>query len=460
MTKKIIITALASTLLASCGIYTNYKRPSSLPTDSLYLRSTGSVATQQVDSSQSVASLPWQEVYTDPLLQTLIEQGLKNNTNLQVARLRVQQAEATLKASKLAFLPSLAIAPQASFANVTRSELMMKTYELPLTAQWQVDVFGSLRNAKKRSQRLVEASQSYRQAVESQLVASIARAYYALVLLDEQLKVNEATVTIWKENVRTMQALMNAGAYNDAGVSSAEAQLHNVEASVLSLKQQIREAELALGSILGTANPHIERGSLSSWQALKNMELGLPIQLLSRRPDVKRAEQVLASSFYAVNEARAAMYPSITISGRLSASGIFGGNLADPILSFIGSLTQPLFAQGKLSANLKISKSQYQENLLSFAQTIVDAGIEVNNHLTQVQTYHQLANIYRKRTAAVRRSEKATRLLQESGSSSYLEVLTAQQNLLSAQLQELSNQYNEIAATIALYQALGGGYTH
>ena len=153
------------------------------------------------------------------------------------------------------------------------------------------------------------------------------------------------------------------------------------------------------------------------------------------------------------------MYPNISISGNLSSSGIFGGNLANPVLSLIGSLTQPIFAQGRLSANLKIAKSQYQENLLNFAQTIVDAGIEVNNHLSQVQTYHELADIYRQRTAAVRRSEKATRLLQESGSSTYLEVLTAQQNLLTAELQELSNKYNEIASTIALYQALGGGYS-
>ena len=457
MKKNIILTALASTLLASCGIYSHYERPTGLPLKHLYQQSTGD-STVQADST-SIASLPWKEVYTDTLLQKLIEQGLKSNTNLQQAKLRIEQAEATLRASKLAFLPSVAFTPQASLVNVTNSNLMSKSYELPLTAQWQADIFGSLRNAKKRNRALVEASTSYKQAIESQLVASIARSYYALVLLDEQLKVNEKTVLIWRENVRTMQALMNAGAYNDAGVSSAEAQLHNVEASVVSLKQQIREAENAIGSILGTANPHIERGSLSSWSSLKQLTIGLPVQLLSQRPDVRRAENVLASSFYAVNEARAAMYPNTSISGNLSSSGIFGGNLANPVLSLIGSLTQPIFAQGRLSANLKIAKSQYQENLLSFAQTIVDAGIEVNNHLSQVQTYHELAGIYRKHTAAVRRSEKATRLLQESGSSTYLEVLTAQQNLLTAELQELSNKYNEIASTIALYQALGGGYS-
>lgn len=451
---KIILSAATALVLSSCGLYTNYKRPELPQLDSLYQSSQ-----QPIVDSTTMASLSWRQVFTDPLLQELIEQGLRNNTNLRTAQLRVEQAEATLSAAKLAFLPSFALAPQVSFSDVTRRATRTETYSIPLRAEWQVDIFSSLRNAKKRSRALLEASQSYRQAVEAQIVTGIARSYYALVLLDEQLRVNEETLKIWRENVRTMQALMEAGSYNDAGVSSAEANLHSVEASVIALKQQIREAEHALGSILGTANPRISRGSFDGWTPIAGLQTGYPIALLSRRPDVRRAEQTLASAFYATNEARAAFYPNINITGILSVAGSFkGGGISDPVLSLIGSLTQPIFQRGKLLAGLKIAKSQYEEYRLAFIQSITDAGIEVNDRMTQVQTYRQLADVYAKRTAAVQRSEKATRLLQESGSSSYLEVLTAQQNLLSAQLQELSNRFNEIASTIALYQALGGGY--
>lgn len=450
--KRIVITALASSLLASCGLYKQYERPGLPEVEGLYERS----GTTEQDSL-GMASLGWPKVFTDPKLQSLIEMGLHNNTNLRVARLRVEQAEATLSASKLSFLPSLAIAPQINL-NSVGAKAHNELYSLPLVASWQADIFASLRNAKKRSAALVEASLAYRQAVESSLVAGIARTYYTLVLLDEQLRVSEATVGLWQENVRTMQALMQAGAFNDAGVSSAEANLASVEASVLTLRQQIRETENALGSLLATSQPEILRNGFAEWRAIAGLELGYPIQLLSRRPDVRRAEQTLAAAFYSVNEARAAFYPKINITGTLLSAGALKSFFVEPVLNLVGSLTQPIFQQGKLSAGLKIARSQYEEQRLALAQSIIDAGIEVNNALTKVQTYRSLHEVYAKRTSAVRRSEKATRLLQETGNSSYLEVLTAQQNLLNAQLQELSNKYNEIAATIALYQALGGGY--
>lgn len=451
--KKLIMALLASsTLLTGCGLYNKYERPELPELDNLYERSGASAA-----DSISLAQLSWQQVFSDPKLQALIQEGLQNNANLRVAHLRVEQAEATLKAARLAFLPSLAIAPQVNM-NLVGKDTHNESYSIPLNASWQLDVFGSLRNAKKRSRALVEASDAYRQAVESGLVASIARTYYTLVLLDEQLRVSEETVNIWRENVRTMQALMAAGAYNDAGVSSAEANLHNVEASVLNLKQQILETEHSLASLLGRAWPDLQRGTFADWHEIAGLQTGYPIQLLSRRPDVRRAEQMLASAFYAVGESRAAFYPQINITGTLLSAGTFKTSFADPVLNLVGSLTQPLFQRGQLSAGLKIAKSQYEEQRLTFAQTVLDAGIEVNNALTKVQMHRQLSLLYDKRTAAVQRTEKATRLLQETGNSSYLEVLTAQQNLLSAQLQELSNKYDEISATIALYQALGGGY--
>lgn len=452
--KKLIIALATTALLSSCGIYGKYERPEGLPTEGLY-----PAELMQVADTAHLGTLSWREVFTDPHLQSLIEQGLADNLDLRTAYLRIEQASASLRSARLGYLPSLALTPQGTMTKLEGSSPTY-AYSLMASASWQLDLFGSITNAKRRARMTLEASEAYRQAVETQVIASIARTYYSLVLLDEQLRVSLETERIWSENVRVMKALMQAGQYNDAAVSSSEANYAQVRASVLTLRQQIRETERALSMLLGRSDHDTTRSTLDGWQSPRITTVALPVSLLSQRPDLRRAEANLAAAFYATNSARSAFYPSLTLSGTGGWTNSLGGLIVSPaqlLLSAVGSITQPIFQNGRLTAQLRIARSQQQEAFLAFVQSLLSAGNEVNNYYAQTQTYRQQADLYAERTSALKRTVRATRLLMESGSSSYLEVLTAEQNLLSSQLSELSNRFNEISSTIALYQALGGG---
>ena len=442
MDEESLPTLSAALILTSCGIYTNYQRPDSVRTNGLY----GNAEKPDGDTT-NLGSLPWRDVFTDVRLQALIERGLRNNTDLGRAHLQVEQAEASLSAANLAFLPSFALAPQATLSGVDGGA-PSQTYRLPLTASWQ------------RARTLLLASHAYRQAVQAQVVSGIATYYYTLAMLDEQLKISEETAANWQKNVETMRALMAAGRYNDAAVSQSEANWYSVSASVLSLRQQIRETENRLAVLLGDSIHAVERGEMDAWQMPASLSVGLPASLLAQRPDVMRAEQSLAAAFYATNAARAAFYPSITLSGTAGWTSSAGAAITNPsnfIWSAVASLTQPLFQNGRLRAQLRIARAEQESAALTFRQTLLNAGMEVNNALTQVQTYEAKAEYYDKQVASLERAVKATTLLMEHGSATYLEVLTAQQSLLAARLTRLTNRYNEISSVITLYQALGGG---
>ena len=400
----------------------------------------------------------WRGIFQDAQLRALIEQGLERNTDLNVARLRIDQAEASLKAAQLAFHPSLAFSPTAGISTFGNSSAS-KTYSLPLQASWQVDLFGKLKNAKQQQKMLLESSKAYQQAVQVNLVANIARQYYTYALLDSQLSLAQQSVGLWDETVRAMKAFMEEGQYTDAAVSQAEASREQVKSTVLDLQQQMREALNNIRVLVGdstntvTISPYAE--NLSAGIQLDTHQ-AIPLQRLSSRPDVRQAEMNLAASVYATKEARAAFYPSLTLSGTAgwtNSSGVIT-NPGKILLEAIASLTQPIFQNGKLKANLAIKKSQQEEARLQFQQSLLNAGAEVNNALTQAQTYADKSSLLENQVKALERTVKSTHLLQQNGSSNYLEVLTAQENLLSAQMSQLQNIYNKVAAQIALYQAM------
>ena len=400
----------------------------------------------------------WRGIFADGQLKRLIAQGLEHNTDLNVARLRIDQAEATLKSARLAFLPSLAFSSTAGISTFGGSQAV-KTYSLPLQASWQVDLFGRLKNAKQQSKMLVESSKAYQQAVQVNLIANIARSYYQYASLNAQLSLARQSVEIWDETVRTMKAFMEEGQYTDAAVSGAEASREQVRTTVLDLQQQMRETVNTIRVLVGDSTCSVmitpSRENLSTGLSLDTRQ-AIPLQRLANRPDVRQAETNLAAAVYATKEARAAFYPSLTLSGTLgwtNSSGIIV-NPGKILLETIASLTQPIFQNGKLKADLAIKKSQQEEARLQFHQTLLNAGVEVNNALTQAQTYNDKSSLLENQVKALERTVKSTRLLQQNGSSNYLEVLTAQENLLSAQMSQLQNEYNKVAAQIALYQAM------
>ena len=454
---KLITLSVSCLLLSSCGIYTTYERPSDINTDGLYGQDLNEEAVA-VDTA-SIASLSWRELFTDSHLQMLIEHALQSNTDLLSAQQRIKEAEATLSSAKLAYLPSFMLTPQGGVSSFDKSKGSW-TYTGIASASWEIDIFGKLTNAKRRSKALYLQSLEYEQAVSTSLIANVANLYYTLLMLDEQYRISEETAVNWRESVRAMRAMMAAGMTNEASVSQSEANCRQVEASLLDLKQKIKEVENSLSILLGEVPGGIERGHLAGQDFPEDLTVGVPLQLLSRRPDVKSAELSLASAFYSTNAARSAFYPSITLSGTAGWTNSAGNMIINPgklLLSAVGALTQPLFNKGLNIAQLKIAKAQQEEAKLAFQQALLNAGSEVNNALTQVQTARGKTELRTGQIISLENAVRSTQLLMQHGTSTYLEVLTAQQSLLSAQLTQVADRFDEIQGIINLYQALGGG---
>lgn len=448
--KKMIITALAACLLAGCGIYRPYSRPQ-VETDGLY-------RDIPTEDTTTIASLSWRELFTDSHLQTLIETGLEQNTDLRIARLRMEAAEAVLMNARLSYLPSVSLNPEGGISRYNGET--SKTYSLGASASWEVDILGKVTNAKRSAKAALEGSRAYVQAVRTQLVATIANSYYTLLMLDRQLAINSRTRDTWEKTVKTLEALKRAGGANDAAVLQAQANRMTLEGAVLSLQKSIHETENALSALLALPPQPIARSTLEGQLFPKELLVGVPLQLLANRPDVRQAEYALAQAFYATNAARAAFYPSIQLSGSLGWTNNGGGAIFNPgkwLLGAVGSLTQPLFNKGANIANLKVTKTRQEEALLQFRQSLLDAGKEVNDALVQWQIARERIAIGRERIATLQEAVHKTELLMRHSSTNYLEVLTAQQSLLSAELTDSQDRFDEIQGVIDLYHALGGG---
>ena len=450
--KKIIVLTTATALLSSCGIYTTYQPAETTP-DNLYGEEVA------VDDTTNFGNVNWRELFTDPQLQALIEQGLQNNTDLRSAQLQIEEAEAALMSAKLAFLPSFALSPQGTISSFDGGKAT-KTYTLPVTASWELDIFGRLRNAKQQAKALYAQSKDYQQAVRTQLIAGIANVYYTLLMLDEQLAISQQTEEAWKETVASTRALMDAGLANEAATSQMEAAYYSVQTSILDLKEQINQVENSLALLLAETPRRYERGKLADQRLPEDVAVGVPMQMLSNRPDVRAAERSLEQAFYATNQARAAFYPSIVLSGSAGWTNSAGSMIVNPgkfLASAVGSLTQPLFNKGQIMAQYRIAKAQQEEASLSFQQALLNAGSEVNDALVACQTSKAKTLLFEKQIQSLEKALESTSLLMEHGTTTYLEVLTARQSLLSAQLSQTANRFTEIQSVINLYQALGGG---
>ena len=451
----ITIICINMVLLSSCHIYRNYQRPDNLPTDSLFRDADN----QPVTDSLSLGDLPWQEIFQDTLLQQYIRYGLEHNTDMQTALLRVDQAKAQLTAAKLSFLPSLTLSPQGTLTSTAGSKTV-KTYELPVQASWEIDLFGNLRNAKKGTQATLLQQQAYQQAVRSELIAGIANTYYSLLMLDEQVAISQSTLEVWKEQVRTMEARMKVGEETENAVTQARASLYELEATHNDLLRQQRETENSLCTLLGMTSRSLERGTLDKQIFPETLPTGIPVRLLSRRPDIVQAEMTLANAYYTTNQARSAFYPNLNLSGSAGWTNALGQAVTNPgdwILSAVASLTQPLFNRGKLISNLRVSKDEEQIALLNYRQALLDAGQEVNDALYATESAGRSLESHRKQCRELERTVQTSEALYRTGNATYLELLTARQSLLNARLNMVTDSFTQCQAVINLYQALGGG---
>lgn len=441
-------------MTSSCSVYRNYERPQDLPLDSLYRSTSGTPA-----DTISLGDIPWQEMFRDTLLQRLILYGLEHNTDMQTALLRTDQAKAQLKAARLAFLPSLTFSPQGALNSIDGSKTT-KTYELPVQASWEVDLFGNLRNAGKGMQATLLEQEAYRKAVQSELIADIANIYYTLLMLDEQTAISLSTLDVWKEQIRTMESKLKVGEETENAVTSARADYYELEATHNDILRQQRETENALCNLLGMTPQSIERGTLNDQSLPDNLKAGIPLRLLSRRPDVVQAEMALANACYGTNQARSAFYPNLTLSGSTGWTNSLGETVTNPggwIVSALASLTQPLFNRGKLMSNLRVSKDEEQIALLNYKQALLDAGQEVSNALYATESATRSLESHRKQYKELERTMSTCETLYRTGNATYLELLTARQSLLNARLNVATDTLTQLQAVISLYNALGGG---
>ena len=448
----------AALLLSSCGLYNKYERPD-VDTKGLVRDTQSLTDTLAVQDTTSFGNLPWRTVFTDPQLQALIQQGLDNNPDLLNAALNVKMVNEALKVAKLAFLPSVALSPQGTLTSFDGAAAT-KAYQLPVSASWNVDLFGNLLSAKRSAQMQLIATKDYQTVVKTNIISGIANLYYTLLMIDRQLEIVTDMEQLTKETWEKMQFMHeNRAGYRSTAVQSAEAAYYQVQAQHVDLQRQMRETENSLSLLLGQPGQAIPRGKFAEQNLPAEFATGVGIQMLANRADVHANEMALAQCFYDVETARSRFYPNITITG--TAAFTNNNGMVNPgkwLLSAVGSLVQPIFQHGQIVAGLKVAKMQYEQAYNTWQNSIYKAGNEVSNALVAYNSYSQKAELDGKRVAVLQKNvEDTKRLMESSSNTTYLEVITAQSNLLNAEISEVADQLSKMQAVVSLYQALGGG---
>lgn len=462
--KKVMIFAAVTLLLSSCGLYNKYERPDNVETSGLIRDAVNDLDTLAVtpQDTASFGNLPWREVFTDPQLQALIEQGLERNTDLLNAALTVKMYETMLTAAKLAFLPAIQIGstqPMGSISTFyTDPSATTKSYSIPVSATWTIDLFGNILSQKRSTQMKLLGYKDYQMAVRAQVVSGIANSYYTLLMLDEQLRIVTEMSKMSKETWEMMKLQYNLGRVRSTSVQSAEASYLSMLTQANDFRRQIRATENALSLLIGQQGQQIPRSTLDQQSLPSEFATGVGVALLQNRPDVHNAEMNLASCFHDVQTARSQFYPNITIGASAAFTNQNGAvNPGKWLLTLFGNLTQPIFQRGALTANLKVSKLQYEQAFNRWQNAILKAGNEVSNALVNYNGYDDNSKLESQRIEILTKNVEDTRALYQSSGSSYLEVLTAQTQLLSAQLNKVTADFNKMQTVVSLYTALGGG---
>lgn len=454
---NILLGALTLLALSGCkSLYGKYERPE-VNTRGVFRDPISPTDTLTTPDTLSFAHMAWREVFTDPQLQSLIQKALDNNPNLLKAALNIEMAQAQLKAAKLAFLPQFAFTPQGT---ITRfNDNTTKQYDLPVTASWNVPLFGGLTAAKRSAQMSLIRMEDYRLSVKTSLVSGVANLYYTLLMLDRQTELVEEMEALTKKTWTQMEAMKNGRlGYRSTAVQAAESNYYSVLTRKTDLKRQVREMENSLSLLLGQPAQAIARGKLADQYLPEKFSTGVPIQLLRNRPDVHANEMALAACFYNVEKARANFYPNISISGLGGFSN--GKGMINPgrwLLSAVGSLTQPIFMNGKLVAGLRVAEAKYQQAYNTWQQSILTAGVEVSNALVAYNSAQEKSTIETKQIEVLRKNVEQSHLLLDMAGGTYLEVISAESNLLNVQLSKVASDFSKMQAVVNLYQALGGG---
>lgn len=454
--KIIAIILITASIWTSCKITKTYTKPET----SVTYR-----AKESADTT-TIATMKWSELFTDPALQQLISDGLAANLDLKIAVERINQSAVNMKLSKVAFLPSV-----NGNVSVKESRLAFPQgfglfdqstqYDLGISAGWEIDVWGKLKSAKKSAIANLLATDAAKRAVQTQLIANIANSYYELLVLDEQLKVLKKTAKNRETDAETIKVLFENSIINGVAVVQSEANFYEAELAIPDIEQKITETEHALCVLLAKSPTKIERSSLEKQQLTYDLKIGVPMQLLANRPDVQQAEYNFRAAFEEINVARTYFYPALTISGAAGFSsfglkdwftngGLFG-NIA-------GGLAQPIFNKGINKGRLLTALSLQKEALYNFEFSMLKASEEVSNALSKYDNAALKEEKRKKQLEALLKAVEFNKELLNNSTTNYTDVLTAEQNLLNAQLRGIDDQSQKLHAVVNLYRALGGGW--
>ena len=455
-----LIIGLAAVTLTGCkSLYGKYERPA-VNTSGLIRDAVNDNDTLAVTDTTSFANIPWRSVFTDPQLQTLIEKTLANNPDLLNAALNIDMAEAQLKVAKLAFLPGITFTPQGTISTWD-GQKANKTYSLPVNASWDANLFGNLTAAKRSTQVSMLQMKDYQVAVQTKLIANVANMYYTLLMLDKQLQIVTDMEKLTKDTWGIMKVqLQTVRGVRSTAVQSAESNYLSVQTQKEDIKRQIRETENSLSLVMGEQAHAISRSTLDAQSLPTTFSTGVGVQLLSNRADVHANEMALANCFYNIEVARSRFYPSLTISASGAYTNSGGMGITNPgkiLLSAVGSLTQPIFMKGQLRAGLRVAEDKYKQALNTWQSSVLSAGSEVSNALVLYNASDAKSKLEQKRIAVLKKNVEDTRNLMASAGATYLEVITAQSNLLNAQLNQVQDDFSKMQAVVNLYYALGGG---
>ncbi len=452
---------LLTALGASCTHRRIYTSPVPEATDELFREGYGS-------DTATIADIPWYLFFDDPILVGLIEEGLANNSDMQVAYARISAAEANLRMAGAAFFPTLSLTAQVEeilTSNGTKGKKVLgystPQYTLGVSTSWEADLWGRLSATRRSQYAQFLNSLEYRELIRSSLVSNIATSYYTLLALDEQLDITRSTAGLLEKTVETIQALMDAGLQTGAAVQQSLAAYYAAAVTIPDLETQIYQSENALSVLLGRPPGPIERSLLSRQEEPQVLSYGIPAQALARRPDVRQAELALRSAFELTTAAKAAFYPTVSLSsGTLGYGASTLSRFFRPenlMADIIGQLAQPVFARGQLKGNLAVAQANQLEALVNFSQTVLDAGQEVSDLLFAYESSIRKNPVRANQIEALETAVDYTHELLVAGEVTYTEVLNAQQSLLSALLDRASDRLEQLQYRVELYRALGGG---
>lgn len=455
--------SLAVTLV-SCVARKEYERPKDVVEEKLFRTD------MLPKDSIGLAGISWKELFKDQNLQQHISKALENNLDIRIALQNIASAEAYLKQSKAAYLPTLSVGPGYTFStsslNTQMGQLIgdrryINQFDLTASIGWEADLWGKLKAQEKAQLAAYLGTVSAHQSVKSSLVASIATAYYQLLNLDDQKRIIQESIEIRKRNLETTKALKDAGTLTEVAVQQSEALVYNAEASLVNLDVQINQLENTISLLMGEPSHSIVRSSLDSQQFSINTDLGYPASLLENRPDVKQAEYSLMNALELTNSAKAQFYPTLKITGSGGIQSVDIDHLFSVHSLFanvVAGIAQPVLNKRQIKSAYEASLAQKESAYLNFRKTILTAGKEVSDALIMYSSQDQFISLKEKELDSYSKSVEFSQDLVNYGMANYLEVLNADVNRLNAELNISNAKYNKLQSGVELYRALGGGW--